>query len=141
MKSQDDETEIRLLFDKLREEDAKEFPSFHQVLSRSPAKQERRSGMALFRGYRWVPALAAVMVVLVSLVIIVDHHNASLDRGQTSGKEITVAKLMDWEAPTDFLLAMDPGDDSFLESVPSLGTETIEWDDADAVLPDSAQQP
>lgn len=109
------DTQVRQLFDRLREEESQGIPSVDSLLT-------RRSGpKSFFPVHRWVAgtAVAGLLVALVALPLLWDGNDAE-------SAYTDAAEFYEWTAPTDFLLSM-PGE-TVLHSVPSLELE--EWEES-----------
>jgi hypothetical protein len=130
MKSPKDDTEIRLLFERLREEEEPRIPPLDRILERRPAGREGVSLLRTLSGHRWIAATALLAVIMGSVLLLRESRNPGLPGDLESPATVTVARLMDWEAPTDFLLAPDQGDEVFQESVPTVATDFDDWSDA-----------
>lgn len=114
MKLEKQELEIRQLFEKLRDSEHRLSPSFRETLE---WKGERPS--VFVAHYRLAGALALLMICVMLVAI---HWWKS---GETLVVKQVSVGIMEWEAPTDFLL--DLGDDSLLTGVPVLGAEIPSW--------------
>jgi len=107
--SQANDSDLRNRLATLRQEDAREAPSLAAVLAAA-----RRTGRVGPRPLRWVPAIAAVAVAVVFVVVSVLAPN-----GQRQAL-VSLATAR-WQSPTDFLLRV-PGAE-YLETMPSFTTD------------------
>lgn len=140
MKSPRDDTEIKRLFDRLSAEEAPRVPPLERILERSPAILKPPHVDRLRLGYRWVGAgaLALVVLIAVSLLTFNELRRNGLPGSADTAEEMAVASLMDWDAPTDFLLEPDREDEIVQSSVPTLETEMLDWSENGNVQPDGA---
>jgi hypothetical protein len=120
--SNNDDDELRALFDRQREADQKRAPSFHTLRTRALAEEQG----AATQPKRMVPMRelwpsAVALVALLTLIITADHFPqkrasspqqqqeqqfaqelAQIDRALR--RSATTEELMAWQSPTDFLI-------------------------------------
>lgn len=112
----EDESRIRELFQRLKEEDGRSAPAFTATLD-----GRRRAGP--FAGDWSFRLKLAMSLFLLALLIVPVLMN--LDRGPVEPTVEVVVDVLDWESPTDFLLTFS--EETLWTSLPTVETEVPQW--------------
>jgi hypothetical protein len=104
--------EIKELFAKLRLDDDNTVPSFNQVLTK---EKSRGTGAGPLIHFRVRP-----LVVGLFLLFLVGASSLYLFWPSSNPEVELTEDLIEWEAPTDFLLSFN--DESQFEELPEIGT-------------------
>jgi hypothetical protein len=113
------DSDIRYLFQQLRQEDQLAAPSFREVLKR----QDQQIGWSFFgRLLRNQYALAGLLIFALGLPLFLYFS------GNAGSPQLQVeSDILEWEAPTDFLLSY--GDQSLMTTIPAFDLEIPDWVD------------
>ena len=108
--NEDNDRNIKVIFDQLRREEEQQSPSFHETLQgKNPAVPEANPWFG-----HW-PRPAVVMLVLFMIAVPVIYNSLQ----EPAAIEIS-AEFENWESPTDFLLSFN--DDPYLSEIPEIKT-------------------
>ncbi|MEO8138909.1 MAG: hypothetical protein ABI742_04630 [Gemmatimonadota bacterium] len=109
----ENESELRERFGRLREEDVAAAPKFHSLLERPVVAAPRH------RPTRWLGSVMLAAAVLAVIAI-----GITRSRGPHPRYSIDLASTT-WRGPTDFLLVTP--DNETLRTVPRLGELDLNW--------------
>lgn len=120
MSTYEQESKIRKLFETARREDRRQAPAFHDVLE----GLETRPETAAWRSSPWWLRMAWVSA-LALLVLIPAIWMIRSDREAVPGELAANLEVLEWESPTDFLLAYP--DETLFSDIPSVEVELESW--------------
>lgn len=121
MSYQEEDREIRQLFERLREEDQVRTPSFDAVLRR-PRTTAWEQAYAFFKLHRM--AFAALVLVAIAVPVLM---RVSPETVTDENLDLT---FYEWESPTDFLLTTRT-QSTYSSDTPTLELEVPSWVSSD----------
>jgi hypothetical protein len=117
MKADKEDSTIRRLYQRLREEDEAFLPSFEKVLS--VGKDQAGPRIVLQSWHFRLAALVVVLTVLISPLFYFMTRRAAEPQGEIS------VNLSEWKSPTDFLLTFS--ETSLWTTLPTIDAEIPRW--------------
>ncbi|MBI2620235.1 MAG: hypothetical protein HYW57_09150 [Ignavibacteriales bacterium] len=104
-----DEQRLRILFQGLKQKDARRIPEFSAILSRTGKQSSRR-----YAGQSALALIGSVLLFLAAIYAVEEYGK---------NQDVTDPSISQWQSPTAFLLHSP--DERFLTSVPEFGKPLI----------------